>query len=217
MMLAVLSLLASLLAGICAEYAAGITNPYLIIPRGGDKTQFLVFHGELRSNYTLARTRCIALGGELVDVDSLETLQYLTARIHGPAYIHGFLGDHFGEHCAAVFPGGAVAVPEFGCQSHIDSICEVPVLGTGSIHLGVTKEDYESGRVAVPQGAGSNATSPLGTKTDWHVVPRGFFRHGTNTQKEAKEGKQDGVVTTSIVIFGSIATNPVLPCCKCCG
>jgi hypothetical protein len=199
--------------GALQEYVPGITNPYLIVSQDGGHTQYLVFHGELRANYTLARTRCIAMGGELVDVDSLQCLNYLSARLHSPAYIHGFLGDHFGEHCAAIYPGGAVAVPEHGCQSQIDSICEVPVLGTGSIHLGATKEDYEDGKVALPR----DAVFSTGTKTNFHVVPRGLFRLAANVQREVKEGKQDGLVTSTVTIFGSIATNPVLPCCKCCG
>lgn len=200
-----------------AEYIPGMTNPYLIHSMDNGPTQFLVFHGELRANYTLARSRCIAMGGELVDVDTLETLHYLAPRLHGPAYISGFLGDRFGEDCAAIYPGGAVAVPEFGCQSNIDSICEVPVLGTGAIHLGAAAEDYESGHLPIPADAIVNITFPHGTKTDFHVIPKGFFRLTADQGKQIAVARMEGLVTSTVTIFGSIATNPVLPCCKCCG
>ncbi|PJF18048.1 hypothetical protein PSACC_02125 [Paramicrosporidium saccamoebae] len=187
-----------------------ITNPYLINPLElHGTTQYLVFHGNLRSNYTYARTRCVALGGDLVDVDTLENLQYLTARIHGPAFISGFLGDHFGDECAAIYPGGAVAIPEHECRSRLDSICEVPVLGTGAIHLGAVRDylgDKDHELAVLP-----------GTKADFHVVPKGFFRLAADGGNFVVAAKQNGVVTTTINIYGSIATNPVLPCCKCCG
>jgi hypothetical protein len=155
-------------------------------------TQYLVFHGDLRSNYTIARSRCVSIGGELADVDSVELLEYLTGRLHQPAFVLGFRGTYYDEQCAAIYPGSAVAIPLDGCSEMMDSICEIPLLGKATIHV----DSFGS----VENKSKDNVIR------DIHVVPHGFFRHAKND-----------VVTTTINIMGSIATNPVLPCCRCCG
>lgn len=176
---------------------ANLTNPYLVPPLGQGGTQFLVFHGEFQANYAVARTRCVSLGGELADVDSLELLHHLASHLHGPAFVLGFLGDSLGDDCAAIYPGAAVAVPEASCREVLDSVCEVAVMGTASIDVNA-------------QHVAAIAKSPLpNTNKDIHVVPHGFFR-------QAKDARQAGV-TATVNIMGSIATNPVLPCCRCCG
>lgn len=175
--------------------SANLTNPYLIPPLAPVGTQFLVFHGEFKANYTMARTRCVSLGGELVDVDSLELLHHLTSRLHGPAFILGFLGDSFERNCAAAYPGAAIAIPEASCGEILDSICEVSTMGTGSIQLDAQRISATTGHI-----------SPTAIK-DIHVVPHGLFTQAKDARRNA--------VTTTVHLMGSIATNPVLPCCQC--
>lgn len=195
----------------------GLTNPYLIPAMERGITQYLVFHSELRANYTMSRSRCLALGGELADIDSLQALQYLTQRIPEPAFISAFLIEQYplGEdECIAAYPGGAVAVPEASCQSLMDSICEVPLLGTGSIHLN------DAVQLAMPRpeeeglGSGSEGGS---SKHDLPSIKQGFFRVAAGKADKVIKAKADNVVTTRVTIFGSVETNPALPCCKCCG
>lgn len=176
---------------------AGLTSPYLIPPLARGGTQFLVLHGEFQANYTVSRTRCVSLGGELADVDSLELLHYLTSHLHRPAFVLGFLGDSFGKDCAAIYPGAAVAIPEMSCSETLDSICEVPVLGTASIDPSVPN-------ILVSE----ENRSPMAVK-DVHTVPHGFFRL-------MGQVRQDAVIAT-VNIVGPVATNPFLPCCRCHG
>lgn len=173
-----------------------MTNPYLIPPLTPDGTQFLVFHGELKANYTMARTRCVSLGGELADIDSLELLHHLASRLHGSAFILGFLGDSFGEDCVAAYPGSAIAIPEASCGEILDSICEISTMGTGSIQLDAQQALTTGGYL------------PPTSIKDIHVVPHGLFT-------QVKDSRQNSV-TSTVQLMGSIATNPVLPCCRCC-
>lgn len=192
-----LILLSSLLLFHGIIVVSTLTNPYLIPPLPRGATQYLVFHSELRAPFAASRARCIALGGDLVDVDSVETLSYLAARLHNPAYIVAFLGNSYhpgvGE-CAAAYPGAAVAVPEANCDAPMESICEVPLLGSGSIHFA------DGVKVAVEGGSGK-AEMPA------------FFRVAVD---RADAVQAAGFVTTHVTIHGSIETNPALPCCKCC-
>lgn len=189
----------------------GLTNPYLIPAMERGITQYLVFHSELRANYTMSRSRCLALGGELADIDSLQALQYLTQRIPDPAFISAFMIELYPlaeDECIAAYPGGAVAVPEASCHSLMDSICEVPLLGTGSIHLN------DAVQFAMPR-SGEEALS--GSKHDLPSIKQGFFRVAAGKTDKVVKAKADNVVTTRVTIFGSVETNPALPCCKCCG
>ena len=98
-------LLPCILGGILSSYS----NPYLIgaFPRDSP-TQYLVFHGPLASDHQMAHSRCLALGGDLVDVESAQLLAYLEARLHEPAFIGSWMGSTY-DHCLAIYPGGAVA------------------------------------------------------------------------------------------------------------
>lgn len=174
---------------------AALTNPYLISPLPRAATQYLVFHSELRAPFAASRSRCVALGGDLVDIDAPDILTYLASRLHNPAYIAAFMGHSYrpeGGECAAVYPGGAVAVPEANCEALLESICEVPLLGSGSIHV------PDGVHVAMPGGK---------------VEAAAFFRVAVD---RADAVQAAGYVTTRVTIHGSIETNPALPCCKCC-
>lgn len=109
-MLWLFSLITTVVAGLSYQ---GLTNPYLIPPfeQPGNPgvTQYLVFHGQLSANFTAARARCRALGGDLADVESVELLNYLASRLHDPGFVASWLGSHMGFACMAVFPGGAIA------------------------------------------------------------------------------------------------------------
>lgn len=116
LLLALLSLLLPTLLAITGADYSSLTNPFLIPPfdqppslGGQGVTQYLVFHSALSANFTEARRRCRALGGDLADVESVELLNYLSARVHGPAFVASWLGSHMGFACMAVFPGGAIA------------------------------------------------------------------------------------------------------------
>lgn len=182
-----------------------LTNPYLIAPMWDGLTQYLVFHSDLRTNFTMSRTRCIALGGELVDVPSLAVLTYLSERLHDPAFIIGFRGELLEGECAAIYPGSAVAVPEEGCQAVMNSICEVPIMANGRIDLGDTKlvkfaPEGEQGAI----------------KENLHVIKHAFFKVNADSPDKVMAPPAGMVVTTHVTIYGSVETNPVLPCCRCC-
>lgn len=205
---------ALLLADFYSSGQTGLTNPYLIPPHdtpgpsGQGVTQYLVFHGKLAANFTSARTRCLALGGDLADVESVETLNYLASRLHQPAYVASWLGSHLGYACMAVFPGGAIAVPEEGCLGVLSNICEVPIFGTASIHIGVDlagkdKEDLDKDFPDAKLVMGKRER-PV-ENADGVLIRR----HGK--QVTATKAAR----TATMTIYGSIATNPVLPCCKC--
>ena len=178
---------------------SALTNPYLIPAAPHGSTQFLVFHSELKSNYNQSLSRCIELGGDLVDIDSLPLLGHLSSRIHNAAFISAFRGERYspdeGDECAAVYPGGAVAIPQEGCNDLLDSICEIPLLGTGVINVGGIEV----------QGIENDVGS---------VRKHAFYRVNMD---RAEDVKASGYATTRIVLQGSIETNPALPCCKCCG
>lgn len=189
----------------------GLTNPYLIpaFEANGGVTQYLVFHGSLAANFTSARSRCLALGGDLADVESVEVLEYLAARLHQPAFVASWLGSHMGFACMAVFPGGAIAVPEQGCIGKISSICEVPMFGTASIHIGVNvagkneeqlREDYPDTKVGLVRPA-----RPVDNPENVVIMRNGKRASSTIAAR-----------TATMTLYGSIATNPALPCCKCC-
>ncbi len=102
-----------LLSFVLGTNYSSLTNPYLIPPfdqpSNPGVTQYLIFHSALNANFTAARTRCKALGGDLADVESVELLNYLASRLHDPAFVASWLGSHMGFACMAVFPGGAIA------------------------------------------------------------------------------------------------------------
>lgn len=206
-----LVLLLSALATVSAQhdffdtFAPGITNPYIIAPHGTGLTQYLVFHGLLRANNTVAYSRCIALGGFLADVDSLPLLDYLQVRLHEPAYVSSFIGHRY-DQCVAVYPGGAVAVPELGCGGVLASICEIPVYGTASISFN-------------PNPLAHRSSSGNETKSDEGM--QGLFKPGRVPHAGPAGGAKDGKqivppVLATITIYGSIETYGG-PCCKCCG
>lgn len=214
------------------------SNPYLIPPPSiTATTQYLVFHGALALNYTLSRTRCEALGGDLADVDSMDTFTYLHSRLHSPAFIASFEGKSYGGLSSglALFPGGAVAIPEGGAAARFPSICEVPLLGTYAIDL--TRYGEAADR-SVPVGAyGQKSNMTTVGETAEALLQAGFVKSsrrdprfaGLSAQYDAvgaraperamlPAGKQ-ATTTQSIVtvtIFGSIETDPALPCCRCC-
>lgn len=113
MLVCVLSVICTALVGASSINYRDLTNPYLIPPfdqhHNSGVTQYLVFHSSLSANFTTARTRCRALGGDLADVESPEVLNYLASRLHDPAFVASWLGSHMGFACMAVFPGGAIA------------------------------------------------------------------------------------------------------------
>lgn len=114
-MIVLIALLAALLPALrsSAINYAQLTNPYLIPsfdqPGSPGVTQYLVFHSGLSANFTTARARCRALGGDLADVESADVLNYLASRLHDPAFVASWLGSHMGFACMAVYPGGAIA------------------------------------------------------------------------------------------------------------
>lgn len=90
----------------------------------------------------------------------------------------------------------------------IGSICEVPLYSSASIHIGGASsttgdlaQDYPDAR---PQAVKDpkTPTNPDGIQ---------IYRDGKRLQGAKPAGK-----TVTMTIYGSIATNPVLPCCKCC-
>lgn len=161
-LLALLSLVFTLVLS-SAPLKSQSPNPYRIPPKDNASTQFLVFHSELSTTINEARTRCLSLGGDLVDVDSLPLLHYIAQHLEVAASIGSFLGQQHGG-CLAIYPGAAVAIPQGGCAVVLSSICEVPI--------------------------------------DAPMINKGM--------------RKEGVTTSTIQIAGSIETNPVLPCCKCC-
>lgn len=222
-----LVLLLSALLLVAQDYST-LTNPFLIPPfdqplslGGPGVTQYLVFHSGLSANFTEGRRRCRALGGDLADVESVEVLNYLAARVHGPAFVASWLGSHMGFACMAVFPGGAIAgkmllfyfliiflVPEEGCVGRIGSICEVPLFSSASIHIGATASNTSDLAHDYPEARGQavkEAREPA-NPDGIHI-----YRDGKRLQGAKQAGK-----TVTMTIYGSIATNPVLPCCKCC-
>lgn len=206
-----------LLLGLLARSVHSLTNPYLIPAVDRGITQYLVFHSELRANYTYSRARCLALGGELADIDSLEILAYLTQRIPDPAFIAAFMVEQYPlskDECIAAYPGGAVAVPELSCSARMDSVCEVPLLGTGSIHLG---DVADLSMPAEPvEGQAKGQVEEEGAKHHLPTIKQGFFRMAPDKTDKVIAAKDDNVVTTHVTIYGSVETNPALPCCRCC-
>jgi hypothetical protein len=217
------------------------SNPYLIPPMNAlSTTQYLVFHGTLALNYTLSRLRCEALGGDLADADSMETFDYLHKRLHTPAFIGSFEGKTYGggKSGLALYPGGAVAIPEGGASTRFPSICEVPLLGTYSIDLSRYGEAADrSVRVGDYSGPGDSGTLPsmealmrsgfvLSGRKDPRFV--GLSAQSEPVGAKSQPGrmlKQQTVTTatttttqsvTTITIYGSIETDPALPCCRCC-
>lgn len=224
------------------------SNPYLIPPMSVmASTQYLVFHGQLALNYTLSRIRCEALGGDLADVDSTDTFHYLHTRLHTPAFIGSFDGKTYGggESGLALFPGGAVAIPEGGAASRLSSVCEVPLLGTYAIDLRRYGEAADKS-VKVGDYSKGNANEVVdGNLPSLEALMRaGFVIHGRrdprfsglSAQEEEigakggdaqralllKQGTQTSTPTatsnqvTTLTIYGSIETDPALPCCRCC-
>lgn len=235
-----LTVIASLAVFTNAKVMKWTSNPYLIPPPSmSASTQYLVFHGSLALNYTLSRVRCEALGGDLADVDSMETFNYLHSRLHSPAFIASFEGKSYGglNSGLALYPGGAVAIPEGGPASRFPSICEVPLLGTYAIDLTRYGEPADK---SVPVGTYGQKSAANGTATDdptAALLQAGFVKAsrrdprfaGLSAQYDAvgaraperaavPVGKQ-ATTTQSVVtvtIYGSIETDPALPCCRCC-
>jgi hypothetical protein len=206
---------------IFAKVMRWTSNPYLIPPVQSGVTQYLVFHGQLALNSTLSRLRCQAMGGDLADVEDLGTFNYLHARLHSPAFVASFLGEIYTENCIAVYPGGAVAIPESGC-GRLASICEVPLYGTHGIDLR---------SIAIPADkAAAIGKFDFGNSTqitvDEETLLKGLLvrsKHATGEEVPGSERRhlKQGSVTvinpiTTVTIYGSIETDPALPCCKCC-
>ena len=219
------------------------SNPYLIPPASPmSTTQYLVFHGQLALNYTLSRVRCEALGGDLADVDSMEVFQYLHSRLHSPAFIASFEGKSYGSSGLALYPGGAVAIPTGGANNRFPSICEVPLMGTFSIDLSRYGEAADR---SVRVGEYKNATAAAdesNKRPDPNIeeLARSGFVQGRRDPRFAGLSQQVGPIgarsgsgqgapkelaqsmptsTQSVVtvtIYGSIETDPALPCCRCC-
>jgi hypothetical protein len=221
----VISFFFSLFSLTLAKVMRWTSNPYLIPPMQSGVTQYLVFHGQLALNSTLSRLRCQAMGGDLADVEDLSTFNYLHARLHSPAFVASFLGEIYNENCIAVYPGGAVAIPESGC-GRLASICEIPIYGTHGIDLR---------SISIP----SDPSAKIG-KFDIHnnftnasifddetlfrgllVKSKHSLANGDDLHVNDKKLPRPGSITmvnlvTTVTIFGSIETDPALPCCKCC-
>lgn len=204
------------------------TNPYLIPPMPNSVTQYLVFHGQLALNQTMSRIRCEAMGGDLADVDDTQVFTYLHSRLHSPAFIGSWQGDRYRETCIALYPGGAIAVPESGC-GRLGSICEVPVYGTHSIDLRrIAIPADPRAQIGVYEKAANNTASIEGLnvfqnafiKTRLQTAPQ-YNKDGNPINNNSRFLKNAGVTqsinsVTTVVMYGSIETDPALPCCKCC-
>ncbi len=90
----------------------------------------------------------------------------------------------------------------------IGSICEIPLYGTASIHIGANPQDSENLLQEYPDA------KPMEVKNKVPSNPNNIqiFRDG---KRIVAPNKATGK-TVTMTIYGSIATNPVLPCCKCC-
>lgn len=218
------------------------SNPYLIPPQSvSSPTQYLVFHGPLALNYTLSRIRCEALGGDLADVDTMETFRYLHERLHDPAYIASFDGKTYTRDSLALYPGGAVALPEGGGFERMPSICEVPVMGSFGIDLSrygrPADKTAEVGVVVPGNGTAeendgeiqellrrgfvqSNSKDPrfsgLSRQSEPIGVKAGAVQDSAREQLQASPTQTQTQSVTTVIIYGSIETDPALPCCRCC-
>ena len=201
------------------------SNPYLIPPMQSGVTQYLVFHGQLALNSTLSRSRCQAMGGDLADVEDLSTFNYLHARLHSPAFVASFLGEVYNENCIAVYPGGAVAIPEGGC-SRLASICEIPVYGTHGIDLrSISIPSDPSARIGKfdTHNSTNSSSSPIDDETLLKnlLVKSRLSSNGDELPVNERRHQKQGSITminpiTTVTIYGSIETDPALPCCRCC-
>lgn len=99
-------------------------------------------------------------------------------------------------------------VPEEGCVGKIGSICEVPVFGTASIHIGAHPDSTSDLRADFPEARAIAVNMPGEVANPENVQ---IFRDGKRIVGAKPAGK-----TATMTIYGSIATNPALPCCKCC-
>lgn len=203
MIIAIVILTSIVFVSVDSKILKWASNPYLIPPMTPESpTQYLVFHGPLSLNYTLSRLRCEALGGDLADIDTISAFQMLHARLHSPAFIASFLGSTY-KHTGgiAMYPGGAIAVPEGGGQQRLASICEVPFLGKYAIDLSRYGVKAEKGaQVGV---YGEDETGGGGGAIDKGMI-------------KGMDVKSQTVPVTTVTIYGSIETDPALPCCRCC-
>lgn len=103
-------------------------------------------------------------------------------------------------------------VPEEGCVGRIGSICEVPVFGTASIHIGAQPDKSPDLPADFPDAKAKPVPAPKAVPNPEDVQ---IYRDGRRLQDQQQERKAAGK-TVTMTIYGSIATNPVLPCCKCC-
>lgn len=136
----------------------------------------------------------------------------------------------------ALYPGGAVAIPDGGPAARFPSICEVPLLGTYAIDL--TRYGEPADR-SVPVGAYQLAGNSTGLDDAAKLLQAGFVKSGRRDPRFAglsaqydavgarapervmvpMDGNKLATTTQSVVtvtIYGSIETDPALPCCRCC-
>jgi hypothetical protein len=196
------------------------SNPYLIPPMPNSPTQYLVFHGPLNVNFAESRARCELMGGDLADVDDLAVHAYLHQRLHVPVFVGSFLGDRFRENCVALYPGGGVAIPDNNC-GRLGSICEVPLHGTHALDLrGLSIPSDPAARVGKPSKQ-SNSSRPLdnhalGLEGSMIIADanNNSFLKGGRIGRPGWPAQSNNAVT--VTVYGSIETDPALPCCKCC-
>ena len=99
-------------------------------------------------------------------------------------------------------------MPEQGCVGKIGSICEVPVFGTASIHIGAAPDAASDLAVDYPEAQARLVKDNPAVPNPEDIA---IYRDGKKLQSAKPSGR-----TATMTIYGSIATNPVLPCCKCC-
>ena len=232
-MLPIPLLIAALASHTFAKVMKWTTNPYLIPPMPNSPTQYLVFHGQLALNQTMSRIRCEAMGGDLADVDDTTVFTFLHKRLHAPAFIGSWQGDRYRETCIALYPGGAIAVPDSGC-GRLGSICEVPFYGTHGIDLRrISIPSDPSAKIGVyEKSAGGNMTT-TNDAGDLQIFQNAFVKTKLQTApqlnkdgspvinanrflKNAAQGTPPINSVTTVTIYGSIETDPALPCCRCC-
>lgn len=100
-------------------------------------------------------------------------------------------------------------MPEEGCVGKIGSICEVPVFGTASIHIGGTSPDKSTNLKQDYPEANPVVIRPKSPAQNVEGIE--IYRDGKRVVGSQPAGK-----TATMTIYGAIATNPALPCCKCC-
>ncbi|OIR56872.1 MAG: uncharacterized protein A8A55_2377 [Amphiamblys sp. WSBS2006] len=106
-----------------------------IVHGNNNMTNYVVFGADQKASYGESEARCHEIGCALVDIDSLELLEYITQNTLGPVFVRSFLGECF--EGAVLYPGGhgAVYVPGADEDRLLGSVCEVsaddilPVLG----------------------------------------------------------------------------------------